>query len=71
MYFITELLVHEQVATTIKQYSKHIYQELNYFGFDEAFINKIRSKNAETLRDYFKGNLDKPIEEIYEFVKSR
>jgi len=70
MYFLTELLSHEQIATTMRQYSKHLYEDLKYFGFEDEFIGKMKSGNSDNLRDRFKGNLDKSIEEVYEKVKA-
>jgi hypothetical protein len=70
IYLLMQLLVDEQTATTLRQYSKHIYEDLGYFRFEDSFIDKIKGNNPDILRDCFKGNLEKSIEEAYEEAKA-
>ena len=69
MYLLTEYLCEGQIASTIRRYSSHIYKEMPYFGFEDFFINELKS-NPGKLRDFFKGDLDADIRNSYQLAKN-
>jgi hypothetical protein len=66
-YLLTEYLSEEKIASSIRKYSKHILNNLDFFSFEKSFLDKMVKDNS--LRKHFEGNLSNSLEEVYKTIK--
>jgi hypothetical protein len=70
IYMLTDLFADEKISTAIRKYSKHLYNDLTFFTFENSFLTKMKiSTNRPILRPCFEKNLDKSLEDIYASIK--
>lgn len=67
-YFLTEHLAEGHVVDTTRRYSKHIYENMPFFCFDESFIKLMKVRSD--YRKHFEGKPDTSLKDTYEIVKA-
>ena len=72
IYMLTDLFADEKISTAIRKYSRHLYNDLTFFAFENQFLEKMKiNTNRTLLRPCFEGNLDKTLEVVYGDAKNK
>ena len=70
IYLLTDHISDELVANVTRRYSRHLYESMQYFCFENSFLDAIKG-NPNELRNAFKGDLDNDINETYKQVVAK